>query len=266
MLQQLTESLHAGRADQLSTPYSWDQTPGKKWAGTYRSKASRNWFIMHQGCAILMLRTCLAHAFPGSPIWRRVSPTKEWIVLVETLRIPDVLLVTPQKHSDKRGFFSESYNRRTFAQYGVDLDSVQDNHSLSLNRGTIRGLHFQTPPFAQDKLVRVVRGTIFDVAVDLRKGSATYGQYVSAILSAENWVQMFVPIGFAHGFCTLTPEAEVLYKVSNYYSPDHDKGLLWKDPAIGIDWPVSESEVHLSDKDRAQPTLDRIPEYFTYDQ
>ena len=149
------------------------------------------------------------------------------------LSIPEVKTLTPKKFEDGRGFLSEVYNRKTLAEAGIEINFVQDNHSFSEKKGTVRGLHFQTPPFAQDKLVRVVRGSVFDVAVDLRQNSATYGQYVSIVLSAETWNQLLIPIGFAHGFMTLEPDTEVLYKVSNYYSPEHDKGLLWNDPGAG---------------------------------
>ncbi len=174
---------------------------------------------------------------------------------VEDSNIPAVKMLTPGKHGDRRGFFSEVYNKHSLAQAGIDIDFVQDNHSLSAEKGTVRGLHFQTPPFAQDKLVRVVRGAVFDVAVDLRRGSPTYGQHASVVLSAEAWNQILVPIGFAHGFMTLEPDTEVIYKVGNYYAPDHDKGLLWNDPVLGIAWPLPEPEAVLSDKDRGQPRL-----------
>ena len=174
---------------------------------------------------------------------------------VEHLNIPDVRLLSPRKHGDQRGFFSETYNRKALAVIGIDIDFVQDNHSYSADKGTVRGLHFQTPPFAQDKLVRVVRGSVFDIAVDLRQGSPTYGRHASAVLSAQAWNQLLVPIGFAHGFMTLEPDTEVIYKVSNYYAPDHDKGLLWNDPTLGINWPISDEEAVLSDKDRKQPRL-----------
>ena len=174
---------------------------------------------------------------------------------VEQLNIPDVRLLSPRKHGDRRGFFSETYNRKALAVIGIDIDFVQDNHSYSADKGTVRGLHFQTPPFAQDKLVRVARGSVFDIAVDLRQGSPTYGRHAGAVLSAQAWNQILVPIGFAHGFMTLEPDTEVIYKVSNYYAPDHDKGLLWNDPALGINWPIADEEAVLSDKDRKQPRL-----------
>ena len=174
---------------------------------------------------------------------------------VECLNIPDIRVLSPKKFGDRRGFFSETYNKQAFAALGIDIDFVQDNHSYSADRGTVRGLHFQTPPFAQDKLVRVERGSVFDIAVDLRQGSSSYGRHVSAVLSAEAWNQILVPIGFAHGFMTLEPDTEVIYKVSNYYAPDHDKGLLWNDPALGINWPIPEDEAVLSEKDRKLPRL-----------
>ena len=182
---------------------------------------------------------------------------------VEDSNIPAVKVLTPSKHGDRRGFFSEVYNRQALAQAGIDIDFVQDNHSLSAEKGTVRGLHFQTPPFAQDKLVRVVRGAVFDVAVDLRRGSPTYGQHVSVVLSAEAWNQILVPIGFAHGFMTLEPDTEVVYKVSNYYAPDYDKGLLWNDPVLGIAWPLDASAAILSPKDSNLPKLAEIDSPFS---
>ncbi|MCC6660732.1 MAG: dTDP-4-dehydrorhamnose 3,5-epimerase [Phycisphaerales bacterium] len=167
--------------------------------------------------------------------------------------LPGVKLITPKKFGDHRGFFSETYNHKALRDAGIDLEFVQDNHSLSGQRGVLRGLHFQLPPFAQDKLVRVTRGKILDVAVDIRRSSPTYGRHVAVEISAENWRQILVPIGFAHGFVTLEPDTEVIYKVTNYYSPQHDRGLLWSDPALGIQWPVAAGEVTLSDKDRVQP-------------
>ncbi len=177
---------------------------------------------------------------------------------VRDTALAGVKVVHAKKHGDHRGFFSEVYNRRALAEAGVEIEFVQDNHSLSAEKGTVRGLHFQAPPFAQDKLVRVVRGSVFDVAVDLRKGSATYGEHVSVVLSAEAWNQLLVPIGFAHGFMTLEADTEVVYKVSDYYAPDHDYGLLWNDPALGIRWPIAEEEAILSDKDRVQPRLSEL--------
>ena len=177
---------------------------------------------------------------------------------IETTDLEGVVILTPRRFGDERGFFAETWNRARMAEAGIDVDFVQDNHSLSGEVGTLRGLHFQTPPFGQDKLVRVVRGAILDVAVDLRRGSATYGRHVAAEISAEAWNQILVPVGFAHGFVTLTPDVEVIYKVTNYYSPEHDKGLLWSDPALGIDWPLPPGGPVLSEKDKVQPTLAEV--------
>ena len=185
-------------------------------------------------------------------------------LIVESLEIPAVKIIRPEKHGDDRGFFSETYSHRDFIAAGINLEFVQDNHALSVQQGTVRGLHFQTPPFAQDKLVRMVRGAIYDVAIDLRIGSPTFGRHAFAILSAESWNQILVPIGFAHGLVTLEPNTEVLYKVTNYYSPKHDKGILWNDPALGIDWPVSTSEAMLSARDKEHPKLEALPEHFHY--
>lgn len=176
--------------------------------------------------------------------------------------IPAVKVLTPKKFGDHRGFFSETYNRERLEEAGIHLDFVQDNHSLSAQKGVVRGLHFQLPPFAQDKLLRVTRGRILDVAVDLRRSSPTYGKHVTVELSAENWKQILVPIGFAHGFVTLEPNTEVIYKVTSYYAPTHDRGLLWNDPALGIAWPISAGEAILSDKDKAQPRLADLPSAF----
>ena len=181
---------------------------------------------------------------------------------VSSTEIADVKLLASRIHRDHRGFFSETYNKAELAKVGVNLDFVQDNHSLSVERGVVRGLHFQVPPFAQDKLVRVVRGSIFDVAVDLRKGSPSYGRHVARVISAQEWNQFLVPIGFAHGFCTLEANTEVIYKVTNYYSPEHDRGMFWNDADLGIVWPVEESEAILSEKDRKQPRFRELPDYF----
>ena len=177
---------------------------------------------------------------------------------------PDVLELVPDRFGDGRGFFSEVYNRRELETHGLHVDFVQDNHSRSTERGTVRGLHFQIPPFAQAKLVRVVRGAIFDVAVDIRSGSPTYGRHVGSIISAEKGNQIFVPVGFAHGFCTLEPDTEVVYKVDSYYSAEHDRGLMWNDPALAIDWPVDASKAIVSEKDGMHPPLAELPVYFHY--
>jgi dTDP-4-dehydrorhamnose 3,5-epimerase len=173
--------------------------------------------------------------------------------------IPDIKVLEPRKWTDDRGFFSETYSRQALAAAGLDLDFVQDNHAYSAEPWTLRGLHFQTAPFAQAKLIRVVRGAIFDVAVDLRAGSPTRGQWVSVVLSAENWKQILIPTGFAHGLLTLEPHTEVLYKVTAPYAPDHDRGLAWDDPALAIDWPLEGHVPILSAKDRNQPRWADLP-------
>lgn len=184
---------------------------------------------------------------------------------VTSLEIPEVRLIAAVRHGDHRGFFSETYSRPAFAAAGIDVDFVQDNHSLSAEAGTVRGLHFQAPPRAQAKLLRVVRGAVFDVAVDLRWGSPTYGRHVSAVISAEAWNQIYVPAGFAHGFCTLEPGTEVLYKVSDVYAPEAEGGLLWNDPELGIAWPEGAGAV-LSERDRGWPRLRDLARVFHYNQ
>jgi dTDP-4-dehydrorhamnose 3,5-epimerase len=181
---------------------------------------------------------------------------------VEDTAIPAVKIVTPKKHGDARGFFSEVYSRAAWDEAGLDLIFVQDNHSFSAAIGTLRGLHFQTPPFAQAKLVRVTRGRVLDVAVDIRRSSPTFGQHVAVELSAENWRQLLIPIGFAHGFITLEPDVEALYKTTALYSAAHDRGLAWDDPDIRIDWPTPAGGPILSDKDRRWPRLKDAPELF----
>lgn len=183
---------------------------------------------------------------------------------INPTEIPEVKIIKPRKFEDARGFFSETYNRRSFAEAGIDLDFVQDNHSLSIEKGVVRGLHFQIPPFAQDKLIRVVHGSVFDVAVDLRRGSPRFGKHAAVTLSAANWNQLFVPKGFAHGFCTLEPNTEVIYKVTQYYSAENDKGVHWGDPELGIPWPILAEEAILSDKDRGLPRLAALDDFFTY--
>jgi dTDP-4-dehydrorhamnose 3,5-epimerase len=185
-------------------------------------------------------------------------------VEVVPLEIPEVKLITPHRHGDHRGWFCETWNRAALAEHGITLDFVQDNHSFSAQRGTLRGLHYQSAPFAQDKLVRVSRGSILDVAVDIRQGSPTFGKYVSAVLKADVSTQILVPVGFAHGFVTLEPDTEVQYKVSAPYGPQNDHGIAWNDPAIGINWPLPSEGPQLSGKDAAHPLLADAPVYFTY--
>jgi dTDP-4-dehydrorhamnose 3,5-epimerase len=174
---------------------------------------------------------------------------------VERTAIPDVLVIRPKKFGDERGFFSEVFKNDVLKAHGVDLPWVQDNHSFSATRGVVRGLHFQTAPFAQAKLLRVARGAILDVAVDIRRDAPTYGQHVAVELSAENWAQLYVPIGFAHGFCTLVENTEVLYKVTAPYAPTHEGGLMWNDPALGIAWPISAGEATVNARDQNWPGL-----------
>ena len=181
---------------------------------------------------------------------------------IERLTIPEVILFYPEKHQDKRGYFSETYNKKSLIDLGVNIDFKQDNHALSYSKGTIRGLHFQIPPFDQDKLIRVIAGAIYDVAVDIRFNSPTFGQYVSAIIDSKKCNQILVPSGFAHGLCTLDPNTEVIYKVNNYYSQQHDKGIVWDDSAIGINWPVADADVVVSEKDLKLPLLSDLPSYF----
>lgn len=181
---------------------------------------------------------------------------------VESLAIPEVKLIRPPKFGDFRGFFSETYNKKQFAAAGIDLDFVQDNHAMSQAAGTVRGLHYQSAPFAQDKLVRVTKGRIFDVAVDIRRASPTFGKWVGVELSADGWNQLLIPIGFAHGLCTLEPNTEVLYKVTNFYSVEHDLGIRWNDPELAITWPITEKDAQLSPKDRGQPLFKDVINWF----
>ncbi|MHA7872571.1 MAG: dTDP-4-dehydrorhamnose 3,5-epimerase, partial [Hyphococcus sp.] len=160
---------------------------------------------------------------------------------------------TPKRFGDDRGFFSETYNERRFQEAGVDARFVQDNHSRSARAGTVRGLHYQAPPFAQAKLVRVAAGAILDVAVDARQGSPTYGRHVSVELSADNGAQLYVPEGFLHGFVTLAPETHVIYKVNAYYDREADGAVRWNDPDLGIAWGVGDNDATLSEKDAAAP-------------
>jgi dTDP-4-dehydrorhamnose 3,5-epimerase len=183
---------------------------------------------------------------------------------VVPLELPEVLVITPKMHRDQRGYFIETYSAPDFADIGIQCVFVQDNHCLSIVAGTVRGLHFQIPPISQAKLVRVLRGRIFDVAVDIRRGSPTYGHWCAATITAEAGEQFFVPHGFAHGYCTLEPDTEVAYKVDNYYSKERDAGLLWNDPAIGIVWPVSERAAVLSEKDCKLPRIANFESPFQF--
>jgi dTDP-4-dehydrorhamnose 3,5-epimerase len=181
---------------------------------------------------------------------------------IKETAIPEVKIILPRRQGDHRGFFSETYNKNALASLGIDMEFVQDNHSLSAEKGVVRGLHFQIQPFAQDKLVRVVRGSIFDVAVDLRRSSPSFGGHVSVVLSVEAWNQLLIPKGFAHGFCTLEPDTEVIYKVSSYYSPQHDRGVFWADRDLKIPWPVQCEDAILSDKDKRLPAFAELRDFF----
>ncbi len=182
---------------------------------------------------------------------------------IEETALAGVLILTPQRHGDARGFFAETWNRQRMAEAGLDVDFVQDNHSLSERAGTLRGLHFQAPPHAQAKLVRCGRGRLFDVAVDIRRGAPGYGQWVGVELSAENGRQLLIPAGFAHGFVTRTPDTEIVYKCSDYYAPQSDGAIRWD--SAGIDWDLGGTEPHLSPRDAAAPELADFVSPFTWE-
>jgi len=179
--------------------------------------------------------------------------------------IPDLKLIVPKRFGDARGYFSETWSDRLFRAEVANVAFVQDNQSMSAKQGTLRGLHFQKPPFAQGKLVRVTRGSALDVAVDIRKGSPAYGRHLAVKLDTIVGAQLWLPPGFLHGFCTLEDETEVTYKATAYYSPDHDAGVLWNDPDLAIDWPVDSASVVLSEKDHRLPRLRDLPDLFTYE-
>jgi dTDP-4-dehydrorhamnose 3,5-epimerase len=183
---------------------------------------------------------------------------------VRTTAIAEVKVITPARFGDHRGFFSEVYNRRALAEAGIDVAFVQDNHARSAERGTLRGLHFQRPPAAQSKLLRVLRGAVVDVAVDCRHGSPTYGQHVMVELDAESGSQMFCPQGFAHGVMTMVPDTEITYKVDAYWAPDLEGGLCFDDPDLVIDWPIPAAEIVTSEKDRRWPPFRELPAIFPY--
>ncbi len=181
---------------------------------------------------------------------------------VEQLAVPGVLLLTPPRFRDPRGFFSETWNQTRFADAGIAGPFIQDNHALSNGRGVVRGLHCQIGPNAQGKLVRVVRGAIWDVAVDVRRDSPTYGQHAAAELSAENWSQLWCPPGFLHGYCTLTRDTEVIYKVTAPYDRAAERGVIWNDPDLKLPWPIAAGEALLSDKDLVLPRLKDCEAWF----
>jgi dTDP-4-dehydrorhamnose 3,5-epimerase len=181
---------------------------------------------------------------------------------IRSTEIHEVKLLEPRRHGDERGFFSETYRRDVFSEAGIGDVFVQENHSMSATAGTLRGLHFQSSPHAQAKVVRVVHGAIYDVAVDIRASSPTFGQHVAVELSAKNWRQIYIPVGFAHGMLTLEPNTEVVYLVSDYYSPEDDRGLLWCDKELAIDWPLGGQAPLLSQRDQTHPVLRDLPAYF----
>ena len=180
-----------------------------------------------------------------------------------TLALQGPIEIKPRKIEDERGYFSEIFRLREFVDRVGPVEFVQENQSLSVRSGTIRGIHFQSPPAAQGKLVRCLAGRLVDIAVDLRRGSATFGKSVSVVLSPDESNQLWVPVGFGHAFCTLEPNSIISYRVTSYYSPENDKGVAWDDPAIGIDWPSAADPETLSAKDRNQPSLAELPAYFS---
>ena len=186
--------------------------------------------------------------------------------MTSELEIPDVKLVVPKRFNDPRGYFTETWSDRLFRQEVANFSFVQDNRSVSIKQGTLRGLHFQRPPYAQGKLVCVTRGSVFDVAVDIRRNSPTYGRHVAVRLDATDASQLWVPPGFLHGFCTLEDDTEVFYKVTCYYSPAHDAGVLWSDLDLGIDWPVTAGSVVISEKDGRHPRLRDLRNFFDYEE
>ena len=194
----------------------------------------------------------MAHVTPG---FGRASNAS---ISVHETEIPAVKVITPLRLEDNRGAFSETYHHLKYSDLGIGTVFVQDNLSRSYEQGTIRGLHFQLPPFAQDKLVRVAWGAILDVAVDLRRASPTFGRHVCVRMTADEGSQIFVPAGFAHGFCTLTPDTQVIYKVSHYYAPTHEAGIHWDDPDVDVKWPVGRPDAILSEKDRNLPRLGEV--------
>ena len=183
---------------------------------------------------------------------------------VITTKLPEVKLVTPPRFGDQRGFFSEIYNRRAFADIGINVEFIQENHAYSVDRGTLRGLHFQYPPATQAKLVRVLRGAIVDVCVDCRHASPTYGEHVMVEITAESGQQILCPSGFAHGILTLMSHTEIAYRVDAYYAPELDSGIQFDDPDLAVDWPLPKTELILSEKDRNQPKFSDLPNVFAY--
>jgi dTDP-4-dehydrorhamnose 3,5-epimerase len=185
---------------------------------------------------------------------------------IERFPIDGIVAIAPVKRGDARGFFSETYRKDVLAAEGITLEFVQDNHVYSAAAGVLRGLHFQTPPHAQGKLVRCIRGSVLDVGVDIRKGSPTYGQHVAVELSADNWKLLWLPPGFAHGYVTLQANCEVIYKVTDYWAPDCERGIAWNDPDLGIDWRIPQAKLTLAEKDQKNPPLSELEPVFGFDQ
>lgn len=215
------------------------------------------------GKGAITLDFCLWICDPSKNIKALVFPSRNDKLQISPTSLDGVLVITPARHGDHRGFFSESWNRQRLLESGVDIDFVQDNHSLSAEVGTVRGLHFQSPPHAQDKLVRCGQGSLFDVVVDVRKGSPTYGQWVGQMLSFENGKQLLVPKGFLHGFMTLQPNTEIIYKCSDFYAPECDGAVRWD--SCGIEWPIDVAAPVLSQKDMDAQTLAEFQSPFSYE-
>jgi dTDP-4-dehydrorhamnose 3,5-epimerase len=186
------------------------------------------------------------------------------MMIIRDTKLEEVKELTPRRFDDSRGYFTETFNEKVLEEAGIHVNWVQDNHSFSREIGTLRGLHYQIPPFSQDKLLRVVTGSVYDVAVDIRHGSPTYGHHVGVHLKSEIGNQLFIPAGFAHGFLTLEANTHVEYKVSNYYSPKHEKGVCWNDLTIAIDWPLEKDEIFLNKRDNSFPCLSEEKEFFQY--
>jgi dTDP-4-dehydrorhamnose 3,5-epimerase len=197
-------------------------------------------------------------------VWVLAAKSRTMKMHIERLEIPDILLAKPNKHTDQRGFFRKTFRADILAVHGIEAAFVQDNQVHSVQKNVLRGLHFQRPPHAQGKLIRCTRGAILDITVDIRVGSPTYAHHVAVELSATNWLQLWIPPGFAHGYMTLERDCEVIYKATDYYAPECDCGIAWNDPALAIDWRLPDSEIILSDKDRRQPCLADVAPAFQY--
>jgi dTDP-4-dehydrorhamnose 3,5-epimerase len=180
--------------------------------------------------------------------------------------LPGIRVILPRRQRDGRGFFSEVWREDALRNAGINCRFVQENHALSHAKGTVRGLHFQIGETAQAKLIRCTHGSVLDVAVDIRRSSPTFGRHLAVVLSAENWKQLYVPVGFAHGYCTLDPDSEIVYKVTAYYDPKSERGVAWDDPEIGIAWPLDPASAVLTERDRALAPLSALPAFFPYSE